>query len=93
MGPFPKGRKGGLLQSGLWPDSSLGEGALERTLLGCFLVFTLGEIAFLGEGVWQKCRYGWEKGPLGIMDWEHGCDEAHELLKGMGRELRRGKVR
>lgn len=39
------------------------------------------------EAIALKCRYVKEKGLLGIMYWEHGCDQTHELVRTIGREI------
>ena len=36
----------------------------------------------------HKCGYVKEKGLLGIMYWEHACDETHTLLREIGSHLR-----
>lgn len=33
------------------------------------------------ESIEEKCRYIQKMGLLGIMYWEHGCDETHELIQ------------
>jgi len=35
------------------------------------------------ESIAEKCKYITDNGLLGIMYWEHGCDETHELIKSM----------
>ena len=39
------------------------------------------------EAISEKAKYVKEKGLLGIMYWEHSCDETHSLLKIMADEL------
>ena len=39
------------------------------------------------ESIAHKCAYIKDKGLLGIMYWEHGCDETHTLLKTMAESL------
>jgi len=40
------------------------------------------------EAIRRKVRYVKEKGLLGIMYWEHSCDESRELLGAMHDEMR-----
>lgn len=39
------------------------------------------------EAIALKCRYLREAGLLGIMYWEHGCDNTHTLLRVIAKEL------
>lgn len=39
------------------------------------------------ESLKEKCRYLLDKGLLGIMYWEHGCDDTHTLLKTLADSL------
>lgn len=39
------------------------------------------------EAIALKCRYVKEKGLLGLMYWEHGCDKTHALVQVIGREF------
>ena len=45
------------------------------------------------EAVRLKCAFVREKGLLGIMYWEHGCDPSGELLRAIEEALHSPSVR